>query len=66
MPVPAREQVEEEIKKPVEAAPSKKAEKVASVPVEVPKPKSEAAAEMEKISTYNGASTEKYNWSQTV
>ena len=23
-------------------------------------------SEMEKISTYNGDSTEKYNWSQTV
>lgn len=60
--MPAREQVEEEIKKPAEAAP-KKEEKVNAAPVEAPKPKSEAAAEMEKISTYNGAATEKYNWS---
>jgi hypothetical protein len=63
VPVPAREQVEEEIKQPVEAAPVKKTEKVAAAKVEAQKPKSEAAAEMEKISTYNGASTEKYNWS---
>lgn len=33
---------------------------------EAPKPKSEKVQEMEKISTYNGDSTEKYNWSQTV
>ena len=33
---------------------------------EAPKPKSEKVQEMEKISTYNGDSTDKYNWSQTV
>jgi CS domain len=43
----------------VAAAPEKK--------VEAPKkPPSEAVAEMEQISTYNGAKTERYNWSQTV
>lgn len=33
---------------------------------EAPKAKSEVVNEMEKISTYNGDSTEKYNWSQSV
>ena len=30
---------------------------------EPPKPKSEGVKEMEKISTYNGATTENYSWS---
>ncbi len=51
--------MEEEVKKPVEQVAKKSA-------AEPQKPKSEVAAEMEKISTYNGAATEKYNWSQTV
>jgi hypothetical protein len=34
VPVPAREQVEEEIKQPVEAAPVKKTEKMAAAKVE--------------------------------
>ena len=51
--------MEEEIKKPVEQVAKKSS-------AEPQKPKSEVAAEMEKISTYNGAATEKYNWSQTV
>jgi hypothetical protein len=34
VPVPAREQVEEEIKKPVEAAPAKNIEKVAAAKAE--------------------------------
>lgn len=46
-----------------EAAPPKKVE---SKPQEPPKPKSEAVEKMEKISTYNGDSTDKYNWSQSV
>jgi hypothetical protein len=29
-------------------------------------PKSDAVKKMEQISTYNGDSTDKYNWSQTV
>ena len=69
VPVPAREQVEEELKKEEMIIPPKKQEeapkKVAAAPV-LPEKKSESVAEMEKISTYNGAATDKYNWSQTV
>ena len=56
--------------KVVSEAPAKK--EVKEPKVEQPKPsaaepkKSEVAASMEKISTYNGDSTDKYNWSQTV
>ena len=40
-------------------------EKKAEAP-KPPAPKSEAVKEYEKISTYNGATTEKYSWSQTI
>lgn len=35
-------------------------------PKEEPKPKSQAVKDMEKISTYNGDTTDKYNWSQNI
>ena len=64
---------EEEDKKPVEKKPSEEPKKVEPAqpkkvekPQEAPKPKSEVVQEMEKISTYNGDATEKYNWSQSV
>lgn len=65
VPVPAREQVEEELKKE-EIPPKKQQEEAPKKVAPVPEKKSESVAEMEKISTYNGAATEKYNWSQTV
>ena len=34
--------------------------------VEPPKPKSQAVQEMEKISTYNGDTTDRYAWSQSI
>jgi hypothetical protein len=54
---PAKAEVKIEAPKRVEPVEAKKPE-VAKKPVVPP--------EMEKISTYNGDSTDKYNWSQTV
>jgi ribosomal protein L22 len=49
---------EEEPVKIAQAVPPQKA------PIKTePQPKSEAVKEMEKLSTYNGDATEKYNWS---
>lgn len=50
--------IEKKEKKP-EEAPKKKEETK-------PKEKSQAVKDMEKISTYNGDSTEKYDWSQSI
>lgn len=33
---------------------------------EAKKPETQAVKDMQKISTYNGDSTEKYDWSQTI
>lgn len=54
------QQVKEQESKPAQQPVVKKPEP------EKPKEKSEAVKEMEKISTYNGDSTDKYNWSQNI
>lgn len=59
------EKSKEEEKEPAKVQVPVKQPEVKAEPKPVA-PKSEGVQKMEKLSTYNGDSTEKYNWSQTV